>query len=482
MEKTQNNSVRPTRLLLIEPPQSEKGNISRFYANFGTSKADFIWPPIELMSIAGYVRRFGVKPIIFDAGGYHKTLDDVKKYIETQKPDIVIFSTSTTTIYSDVLVAKIAKEVSKNILTVAAGAHVLALPEETLALEKNIDVAISSEDEEIIVKNMAQNRHDLSAVKGICWRGADGRVIKNPDQPLLLDLDELGFPAHDLVDKDHYYDFMTKAHPLALIMAQRGCINKCTFCQCPVLYRYRERSIGHVIEELKWIKKLGYNEFKFISAGISYNFEWINKLLDEIIKNDLKLSWWSNARADKLTPELLTKMKKAGCHTLAIGMESADPTVLKNIGKNITPEQVKNAVDLIKRNGMDVVVYFIFGLPGETKESMERSINFAKSLKADFVTMGVAQPLPGTKFYQTLKDNNWMTTDDWTKFDPVLPPVYAYPNLTEEEIFKAARRGYRVFYLRPGYVIKKILEVRSFKDFKTGLVNFIGLLKKYVFN
>lgn len=467
--------------LLIEPPQGELGNISRFFGSFGTSKAKFVWPPIELMSIAGYIRQFGIKPIIYDAGGTKKNLEETKKAVSELKPEVVIFSTSTTTIYSDLDIATLVKEISPKTLTVAVGSHVMALPEETLKLNKNLDVAIYNDDEEVVVKNLTESKKDLSEIKGICYRDSSGRIKRNPPQNITNNLDELGFPAHDLINKDLYYDFMTKdGNAPAFIMAQRGCINKCTFCNCPALYRYRERSIPHVIEELKWIKNLGYKEFKFINAGISYNPKWINALLDEMIKNNLNLSWWTNARADKLTDELLLKMKKAGCHTLAIGMESADPEILKNIGKNITPEQVKKAVFLIKRAGMKVAVYFIFGLPGETKETMKKSIKFAKSLPADFVTMGVAQPLPGTKFYDHMKEKKYLITDDWSKYDPVNLPVYEYPHLSKKEIYEATRSGYRQFYLRPSYILKKTLEIKSFKDFQTGLINFAALIRRYV--
>ncbi len=468
------------KIVFIEPPQIEAGNISRFYGSFGTSKASFIWPPLELMSIAGYVRNFGLEPIIYDAGGLKKNYEDVKNFIIKEKPELVVFSTSTTTIYSDLRVATLAKEVSKNIVTAAVGTHVMAVPEETLKLNPDLDAAVYSDDEEIVIKNLALAKNNLSQVKGICFRDLEGQIKRNPPQEIINNLDELGFPAHDLVEKEIYHDFMMKKNPLALVMAQRGCINRCLFCICPALYRYRERSVNHVIEELKWIKKMGYREFKFINAGISYNLKWVNSLLDEMIKENLNLSWWANARADKLTPELLEKMKKAGCHTLAIGLESADPTILKNVGKNINPEQIKEAVGLIKKLGLNVAVYFIFGLPGETKESIKKTIDFAKSLDADFVTMGVAQPLPGTGFYNYLKENKLLLTNDWKKYDPVQPPVYQYPGLTADEIYEASRRGYREFYLRPSYIFKKIVEIRSFGDFKIGLTNFIALIKKYV--
>ena len=469
------------KIALIEPPPAiNLGNISRFYGAFGTSKADFVWPPLELMSIAGYLDKSGAETVILDTGGLKKKPEDVRNFIEKEKPAMVVFSTSTTTIYSDVLTATFAKNVSKDIVTVAVGSHVMALPEEVLKLNRNLDVAVWNDDEEIVVKNLTESPRDFSKVKGICYRDRDGKIQKTPPREITRNLDELGFPAHDKVPMDIYYDFMTKRRHLALVMAQRGCINRCTYCICPELYRYRERTVGHIIEELKWIKDLGYKEFKFVNSGITYNLNWANNLMDEIIKNKLDLTWWTNVRADRLNREILEKMKTAGCHTLAIGMETADEQILRNIGKNVTPEKVKEVVALAKKIGFKTAVYFIFGLPGETKKTMQRTIDFAKSLGADFATMGVAQPLPGTKFFDYLNERELLLTKDWSKYDPCQKPVYHYPDLTSEEIFETAKSGYRQFYLRPGYMANKILQIRSFHDFREGFKNFIALLKRYV--
>src|SRR3989344_2522233 len=446
------------KIALIEPPPSiNLGNISRFYGAFGTSKADFVWPPLELMSIAGYLDKSGAETVILDAGGLRKRPEDVRNFIEKEKPAMVVFSTSTTTIDSDILTATFAKEVSKDIVTVAVGSHVMALPQEVLKLNRDLDVAVWNDDEEIIVKNLTESPRDFSKVKGICYRDRDGKIQKTLPQEITRNLDELGFPAHDKVQKDIYYDFMTRRKPLALVMAQRGCINRCLYCICPELYGYRERTVGHIIEELKWIKDLGYKEFKFVNSGITYNLNWANNLMDEIIKNKLDLTGWTNARADRLNREILEKMKIAGCHTLAIGMETADEQILRNIGKNVTPEKVKEVVALAKKIGFKTAVYFIFGLPGETKETMQKTINFAKSLGADFVTMGVAQPLPGTRFFDYLNERGPLLTKDWSEYDPCQKPVYHYPDLTSEEIFETAKSGYRQFYLRPGYMANKIL-------------------------
>ena len=185
-----------------------------------------------------------------------------------------------------------------------------------------------------------------------------------------------------------------------------------------------------------------------------------------MIKAKLDLTWMTNVRADRLNQEILEKMKMAGCHTLAIGLETASSEILKNVGKNITPEKARDAVSMAKKIGLRTIVYFILGLPGETKETLQKTIDFAKSVGSDFVTMGVAQPLPGTKFYNDLKKNGLLLTDDWSKYDPIKPPVYQYPDLTSKEIFLAARKGYRQFYLKPSYILKRISQIRSFKELK----------------
>src|SRR3989338_5112675 len=166
-------------ILLIEPPHVSLGNISRFYGAFGTSKADFVWPPLELMSIAGYLDKFQIKNAIYDAGGLKKKYSDIQELIEKEKPEMIIFSTSTTAIYSDVLTAAKAKEISKDIITVAVGTFVMTLPEETLKLNRCIDVAVYSDDEEMVVKNLIESCGDFSQVKGICYRTKNGKIIKN---------------------------------------------------------------------------------------------------------------------------------------------------------------------------------------------------------------------------------------------------------------------------------------------------------------
>jgi len=131
--------------------------------------------------------------------------------------------------------------------------------------------------------------------------------------------------------------------------------------------------------------------------------------------------------------------------------------------KGTTPDQVCKAIAMVKSVGMEVLLFFILGLPGETKETMAETIKFTKSVDADYITLGIAQPFLGTPFYDYLVENKYLKTKDWSKYDPMKCLVYDYPHLSGEEIFQAHYYGLRSFYLRPSYILKRILKIRSFR-------------------
>jgi radical SAM superfamily enzyme YgiQ (UPF0313 family) len=174
-------------------------------------------------------------------------------------------------------------------------------------------------------------------------------------------------------------------------------------------------------------------------------------------------------------------MKEAGCHTLQIGAESADETILRNIRKNVTVGQIINAVDIAKKAKLNILVYFSFGWPGETRQSMEKTIKFAKSLNTDLVTFGHASPHPGTDFYKYIEDNGYFNIRDWQKFDPLFKPVFDYPGLSSDDIHRMVNKAYRSFYLRPSYILRRTFSMRSWLELRNNFVNFKGFVARYVF-
>ena len=278
---------------------------------------------------------------------------------------------------------------------------------------------------------------DLGKARGIYYRNRSREIVKTEDQPPLTDIDVLGFPSHDKLEKEIYRDPVTKRFPKTMVMGQKACINNCSFCCQPAFFGaplIRKRSVEHFLEELEWVQKLGFREVMFNDATITADMEWAARLFEGMVSKGIDLTWNCSTRADRVNGEILGLMKRAGCHTIAIGMESTDPGVLKNIRKNITPEQIRNAVSLIRKSGMDSIVFCVIGFPGETRESIETTVDFLKTLDTTYITLGLAVPAPGTDFYRYVDQNGYLLTKDWSRYDPLQKPVFSYPALSAEEM------------------------------------------------
>jgi anaerobic magnesium-protoporphyrin IX monomethyl ester cyclase len=469
--------------LLIEPPAVSPFGNQRIFGGNGSNKSDFRKSPLDLMMISGYLRKNGYENELLDANSSRRNLGDVKEIIREKNADVVIFSTSTCTIYKDLLVARAAKEIRPDILSVAIGTHVMALPKETFKESEFLDVLIYSSEWEQAALNIVQNRSNLNLAKGIFFRNSDGQIMKTDFQPPIENLDDLGFPSHDKLEKGIYRDPTTKRFPKTMVMGQKACINNCSFCCQPTFFgapRLRKRSVGHFIEELKWVEKLGFREVMFNDATLTADMDWAANLLEEMITKRIDLTWNCSTRADRVNDKILGLMKRAGCHTIAIGMESTDPTILKNIRKNIRPGQVREAVSLIRKNGMDTIVFCVIGFPGETRETIEKTISFLKTLDTTFITLGIAVPVPGTDFYRYIEENNYALTKDWSLYDPMKKPVFSYPWLSADEIAWYSSHGLRQFYLRPIYILERLRSIRSLSEAETYFKNFIGFIKRYV--
>ena len=471
------------RILIIEPPAvSEFGN-QRIFGGNGSNKSDFRKPPLDLMMISGYLRKEGFENELLDANASKMSIDEVRQAIQERSPDVVMFSTSTCTIHKDLLVARIAKEINPDSVTVAIGTHVMALPEEVLMSSENLDVAVVSSEWEQASLNIINNLSDLRSARGIMFREAAGQLITTEEQSPIEDLDVLGFPAHDKLDNSLYGDPTSKKFPKTMVMGQKACINNCSFCCQPAFFgapSLRKRSVGQFLDELTWVQELGFKEVMFNDATLTADSEWVTELLEGMIEKRIDLAWNCSTRADCVDTHILGLMKKAGCHTIAMGMESVDATVLKNIRKGITPEQITKAVSLIRKHGMNTILFCVIGFPGETKESIHKTINFLKTLDTTFITLGIAVPVPGTDFYKHVKENNYLLTEDWSLYNPMKRPVFSYPELSADEIAYYSSHGLRQFYLRPSYILDRIRSIENLSDLNAYFNNFIGFMKRYV--
>ena len=344
----------------------------------------------------------------------------------------------------------------------------------TFALDESLDAAIYG-DAEFVVRQIIEKRYNLGEVQGIYYR-QNGRIVGNKPHPPVTDLDAYGIAAHDMIDRSLYHDPLAGKSSLTVTYSQIGCVNSCTYCMSQLYAPLRMRSVPHFMKELRFIKQLGFREVFFIDCGITNNRPWADELFGRMIDESLGLSWWGLARADRLDEKIMTRMKKAGCHSIGTGVESANVKVISNVRKQVDLNQVVNVVRIAHRLKMRILLYFQFGLPGETRESMKETLQFALKSGADLATFGIATPVPGTHFFEYIKENNLFITHDWSKFDPALPPVFDYPQLNGREIYAFSKYAYRSFYLRPSFIMRRFIEQRSIGEVIKNWDNFTNLM------
>jgi radical SAM superfamily enzyme YgiQ (UPF0313 family) len=280
--------------------------------------------------------------------------------------------------------------------TVWGGAHVSFDDEGILASHGWVDAVVRGEGEETlseIVSRVASGR-DLDGVRGVTWRDRAGVVRRNPPRPFGEDLEALPRPAWHLLPLSKYRAFGGGAS----LITSRGCPHRCLFCvgRRMIGARGRFRSPESVADEMEALVHLGFDRLRVEDDLFTFRRDRALAICREIHRRRLGVSWRAYARVDTVDPELLGWMKRAGCERILFGAESGDPEVLRRIRKGITPRQTRAAVDMARAAGIDVLASFVLGLPGETPESLERTLGFADSLGVRY-SLNLLTPYVGTE-------------------------------------------------------------------------------------
>ncbi len=449
------------KVLLLNPPAEQK-YVKESRCQHSASVFQSVYPPITLAYIAALLRNEN-EVMLLDAVGEEIPMDEVEKKFIAFKPDFVVVNTTTPTINNDLEVVRELKEIH-NFKSVFFGVHATRFARE-LAKYEQVDFVVKGEPE-LVISDLVRMRPE--EVSGIVYR-RDEKIIENPDHAPAV-MDELPFPAWDLVDLERYR-VPIKNEPYVLLMTGRGCPYGCKFCVSTSYYgkKYRERSVESVIKEIEYAKSFGIKNFFFFVETFTLNKKFVLKLCDEIIKRNLRISWFCNSRVDTVDMEMLEKMKKAGCWMVSFGIESSSQRTLDNVRKGIKVEQSEKTIRNAHDAGIVTVGHFIFGLEGETKETMKDTLKFAKKLPLDFAEFYIATPFPGSELFDELSIEKHNAVD-WSKFE------YSYGNIPNKEELKLEEfrvRAYREFYMRPR-MLYRMLRIfgfgRALTLFKTGLV------------
>lgn len=435
-------------------------------------------PPLELMYLASVAKQVGFECKIKDYSVNSESFEDLKKDVEDFAPDYVLFNAATPTMESDLKVASVVKEVNPNIVTVVTGAYFLVFAKETLVSHKSLDLIIRGESE-YTLKEILEGTQK-SEILGLTYR-ENGMVISNEVRPFIENLDELPFPARDLVDNNSFIR-PDNNKIQTIIKVSRGCPYHCFFCLATPVSgaKVRVRSAKNIVEEIKeCVEKYKIKNFIFWSDVFDMDKKWVISLCDEIISSKLKIVWSANTRADLMDEELAKKMYQAGCRLVSIGVESGSQEILEKIGKKLTLDEVRKTVSTFKKNKMKVYNYFVIGLPWENEEHIKATIDFAIELDSDFASFYTATALPGSRFYDYINQNNLGSLDEAETYKS----AYYYPNvpthyLSKDRIAEFHKEAMKRFYLRPSFIAKKLFAIRSVAEFVNYTKVGLGLLLK----
>ncbi|AJF61832.1 TPA: radical SAM protein [Candidatus Woesearchaeota archaeon] len=447
-------------------------NIKAVADNYG------IYPNISLAYVAGALQKAGHELIFLDgmASGY--SLNDMAERVIKFRPDIMMFTVTTYLFHETARVIGYFRE-KWPAKVIVGGQHVTLFPKETL-LKKVIDIGIVGEAEKSIIEVLGkiEKKKSLKTVKGICYRENKKIVLTEPREKI-KDLDSIPFPARNLLPMSKYYSFISKYRNYTILMSSRGCTFQCTFCeQRSGDIRYRSaKNVADEMEECYYRYKV--REIDVFDPLFTINKKRVIEICMEIQKRKIRIAWSCRSRVDTIDEEMLIEMKKAGCYRIYFGIESGDEQILRNIKKFTKKQQIRKAIYLTKKHRILAFGYFMFGNPGETRQSIRNTINLAKSLPLDYAQFNRLSTLPGTTMYEELKSE--MGYDYWREYVKDRGVEHPLPRLrcgmSDKELNRWIKKAYMEFYFRPSFVLRTLSRVQSLPELERYVKAGISMIK-----
>lgn len=422
-------------------------------------------PPLGLLYIVAGLKHAARDQIEFiDAQAEPQSHPSIESRIIAIKPDVVGITALSFTMPDVLEVCAAAKR--HGAITVVGGPHAHIFPEETARLE-NVDYILRGEGERSFIELVDCIREKLSPlnVPGAVWRD-EMNIRKGPDPVYIDDLDALDHPARDITDVGRYNSVLSLTSPVTTVMTSRGCPYRCIFCDRPHLGRkFRYRSAESVADEIAQCLRLGIREFLFYDDNFATNRERAEAIAEEILKRGLKVIIDARLRVTDLDDKLAVLLRRAGVDRMHLGVESGDPLILEKLRKGITIDDARRAFKSANRAGIRTLAYFLIGAPGETRETIRRTIKLAKSLKPDYTHFSLLMPFPGTELYFKGLSMGLWKGDPWREFaiaprSDFVPPVWD-ENLSRKELIELTLGAYREFYRDPRYLLRRLRKIRS---------------------
>ena len=447
------------KILLINPPY-----IKQIYGAF--KRAAPIHLPLGLAYIAAVLETNNFDVQVLDANAEMLSVREAALHAIKSGASIIGLTAATNTIKRVYKIASIVKSIAPERVVIVGGPHPSAVPERTLRECSAIDIIVVGEGEKIIVELVTilakeEKLKNLMTVKGISFR-FNNKIVSTPKQERIANLDELPFPARHLFPWKKYtpgamLDVGIKKGEFATIITSRGCPNKCTYCSSAHFWgiTVRFRSVENIIKEVEHlVEKYRIKELEFVDDTFTASASRVKNFCELLLAKRIKIKWIAYARVNTISKELLQIMKKAGCFRLNFGLESGSQDILNNIKKNITLEQVRNAIKLAKKEGFFVDTSFMIGLPGDTKETVKQTIKFAIELNPHSALFCITTPFPGTELYDEAIAKGWTSRiRSWDDAGLHMKTKFRTDALTSREIYQLYRHAELRFHLRLKYFL-----------------------------
>lgn len=424
-------------------------------------------PPLSLMYVAGVLEKASVEVQIIDVIAERLTFAQALERIKLFSPDLLGFTLNTYSFHPILNWIKSFKK-ETGIPVMVGGAHVSLYPEETMSHEA-IDFAIIGEadlplPEFVHAFKTGATYHGL---KSLCFRD-NGKLVVERTKQTIENIDDSALPARHLIRNELYYNILSKKRNFTAMMSTRGCPYRCTFCDQKTP-PYRLRSAKSFVEEIKLIyHEFGIREFDIYDSTFTADRKRVIEICDLLAAEKLDIGWTVRSTLMAITHEVLDALKRGGCHTIMYGVETSNEDILKQMRKKIRPEVAWDRINYTHKIGIRTLGFFMFGYPGETRETIEDTIKYSLKLPLDYAQYTVLVPFPDTEIYTYYQQNSDLG-DYWAEVtrNPESEKEIAllHTKVTRAEASELLGQAYRQFYFRPRIIWRRFVELRSGSEF-----------------
>jgi len=424
-------------------------------------------PPLGMLYIATYLRENGIDISIIDEATQGYSLKGTIDWVKKEDPEILGFSTCSSSGRKAALIAKKVKQENPNIVTVFGNFYATFNAERILKKYPFLDFIIRGEGEHTSLEltKCLEKKGDLKKVLGINFRN-NGHIISTPDRPLIKDVDSLPFPDRELLDVEYHNTtagIVVAPKKFSSFVTSRGCVFNCRFCGCRRLARnlWRSRSVDNIMKELHMLSSQGYKQFLFVDDNFTLNTKRVIKLCQRLKKEKVDIDFFAEGRVDNCPRDMLQNMARANCKMMYFGIENGTQKILDYYNKQTTTQQAEVALKKAKKAGIDVTVAsFILGAPKETKQEILNTLKFVQKIEADIPQFNILATFPGTDIWEELKikglideEKHWETGVMVSEVSPDVVPT--------KEILKMIHDGYQRFFIRPEYILKQLIGIAT---------------------